>query len=111
MEESTALNVVKFRRYHGQMAKEQLTSERRSIRIGKVASSLRLELFFWTILEHMARESNVALSELITHIYLDYVELDAQKTGFASFLRVTVGQYLESSLKQEIVAERTDQTD
>lgn len=81
------------------------SAQRRSIRIGKVASSLRLEKFFWLALERIAELEDCLLSELITQMYDAYAAVSHEQRSFASYLRVSVARYLDLIVEQELPIE------
>lgn len=81
-------------------------SKRRSIRIEGVATSLRLELFFWQSLEGMAAANNCSLSELITELFRGYRATPSATTGFASYVRVCISRQLELVVEQEVSSSR-----
>ncbi len=60
----------------------------RSLRLHGLATSLRLETFFWNILAEIARRDGLTLSQLVAKLYDELVEARGETGNFASFLRV-----------------------
>jgi predicted DNA-binding ribbon-helix-helix protein len=71
-----------------------------------VGTSIRIEAFFWRVLEEIARRDGLTLNELITRLYDEVVEADREMGSFASFLRVCSGRYLALQLAGEIPEDR-----
>ncbi|QPC87931.1 intracellular proteinase I [Mesorhizobium sp. NBSH29] len=70
----------------------------RSVRIDGVATSVRLETFFWTALEEIAARDTLSLGQLIGRLYLESIAEGHDLENFASFLRVCCGRYLALQL-------------
>jgi predicted DNA-binding ribbon-helix-helix protein len=66
----------------------------RSIRLGGVSTSIRLEMMFWYLLEEIAGRDKLSVSALITRLYDELVETGADISNFSSFLRVSCSRYL-----------------
>ncbi len=77
-----------------------------SLRLHGVGTSIRIEAFFWRVLEEIARRDGLGLNELITRLYDEVVEADRDMGNFASFLRVCSGRYLALQLAGEIPEDR-----
>jgi predicted DNA-binding ribbon-helix-helix protein len=71
-----------------------------------VGTSIRIEAFFWRVLEEAAQRDGLSLNELITRLYDEVVEADRDMVNFASFLRVCSGRYLALQLAGEIPEDR-----
>lgn len=69
-------------------------SQTRSTRIDGVVTSIRMEAFFWTILEEVAHRDGMSVPQVITRLYLEAVDADHDIGNFTSFLRVCCGRYL-----------------
>ncbi len=69
-------------------------SSTRSIRIDGVVTSIRLEQFFWNMLEEIADRDDLSVAQLITKLYLEAIDADHDLGNFTSFLRVCCSRYL-----------------
>lgn len=79
-------------------------SETRSVRIGGVVTSIRLESRFWEILAVMAGKSEMPLAKFLTTLYDEVVELKGEVGNFTSLLRVVCTVYLSNLAQSENVA-------
>lgn len=75
-------------------AAEQWVSRTKSLRIDGVATSIRIENFFWSILEEIAERDRMSVNQLITRLYFESIDADHDLGNFTSFLRVCCGRYL-----------------
>jgi len=78
-------------------------SRSRSLRIGGVVTTLRLENQFWDILTQIAAADGMATNQLITKLYEEVMDYRGEVVNFASFLRVSCTRYL--SQKRDKVTE------
>ncbi|MEG3765421.1 ribbon-helix-helix domain-containing protein [Alteromonas sp. 14N.309.X.WAT.G.H12] len=69
-------------------------STTRSLRIDGVVTSIRMETFFWNILQEIAYRDDLAINQLITKLYLESLDADHDIGNFTSFLRVCCTRYL-----------------
>jgi len=68
----------------------------RSVRIGGLATSLRLEAAFWTLLDELSSaQGYVSTSRFINKLYSEVLEIHGEVTNFASLLRVSCLLYAE----------------
>lgn len=68
----------------------------RSVRIGGMATSIRLEAGFWTLLDELSSAQGfVSTSRFINTLYDEVLEIHGEVTNFASLLRVTCLLYAE----------------
>ncbi len=68
----------------------------RSVRIGGMATSLRLEAAFWALLDELsAAQGYVSTSRFINKLYQEVLELHGEVANFASLLRVSCLLYAE----------------
>jgi predicted DNA-binding ribbon-helix-helix protein len=68
----------------------------RSVRIGGLATSLRLEAGFWTLLDELsAAQGYVTTSRFINKLHDEVLEIHGEVTNFASLLRVSCLLYAE----------------
>lgn len=70
------------------------SSKTKSLRIQGVITSIRLEVFFWDILEELAFRDQMTVNQLITKLYLESLDADHDIGNFTSFLRVCCSRYL-----------------
>ena len=70
----------------------------KSLRIDGVATSIRLEAFFWATLEEIGARDELTVNQLITRLYREALEADHDMGNFTSFLRVCCGRYLALQL-------------
>ncbi|QEA12689.1 ribbon-helix-helix domain-containing protein [Comamonas flocculans] len=73
-------------------------SRARSVRLHGVATSLRLENFFWQVLEEIAGRDGLSVPQLCTRLYDELVQERGAVDNFTSFLRVCCGRYLALQL-------------
>lgn len=66
----------------------------RSVRIDGVATSIRLESFFWSILDDIGDRDGMSVGRLIGRLYAESIEEGHAPENFTSFLRVCCGRYL-----------------
>jgi predicted DNA-binding ribbon-helix-helix protein len=68
----------------------------RSVRISGVATSLRLEAGFWTVLDELsAAQGFASTSRFINTLYDEVLEIHGEVANFASLLRVSCLLYAE----------------
>lgn len=79
----------------------------RSVRIEGVATSIRLEGFFWSILEDIGERDGMSVGRLIGKLYVESLEEGHPPENFTSFLRVCCGRYLALQLDGLVPADRT----
>ncbi|WP_334174793.1 ribbon-helix-helix domain-containing protein [Pseudoxanthobacter sp.] len=65
----------------------------RSMRLSGVSTSLRLEDFYWTVLEEIAGRDGLSVGQLVSRLH-DELAFAGGVDNFASFLRVCCGRYL-----------------
>lgn len=70
-------------------------SRSRSLRIDGVVTSLRLENFFWQILEEIGARDGLNVPRLIAILHDESTEAGHDPRNLTSFLRVCAGRYLE----------------
>lgn len=66
----------------------------KSLRIQGVVTSIRLEVFFWDILEELSFRDQMTVNQAITKLYLESLDADHDIGNFTSFLRVCCSRYL-----------------
>ena len=70
------------------------SSSTKSVRIEGVVTSIRLESFFWMILEEISVRDDLSVAQLLTKLYLEALDADHDIGNFTSFLRVCCSRYL-----------------
>ena len=82
------------------------SSRTKSLRIQGVVTSIRLEVFFWDILEELSFRDQMTVNQAITKLYLESLDADHDIGNFTSFLRVCCSRYLsliaDGDLSREI---------
>ncbi|WP_111411864.1 ribbon-helix-helix domain-containing protein [Billgrantia lactosivorans] len=78
----------------------------RSMRLDGVSTSVRLEGFFWAVLEEIGKRDGLTLSQLVARLSRECAEAGHDPANFASFLRVCCGRYQALQLAGEIPAAR-----
>ena len=77
-------------------------STTRSLRIDGMATSVRLENFFWAKLEEIARRDRINVAQLIARLHHESIEAGHDLGNFTSFLRVCCARYLDLQLSGEV---------
>jgi predicted DNA-binding ribbon-helix-helix protein len=70
------------------------SSKTKSLRIQGVVTSIRLEVFFWDVLEELSFRDQMTVNQMITKLYLESLDADHDIGNFTSFLRVCCSRYL-----------------
>ncbi|WP_261868718.1 ribbon-helix-helix domain-containing protein [Psychrobacter sp. JCM 18901] len=63
------------------------SSKTKSLRIQGVVTSIRLEVFFWDILEELSFRDQMTVNQLITKLYLESLDADHDIGNFTSFFK------------------------
>lgn len=84
----------------------QWSSRTKSLRIDGVATSIRIEEFFWSTLEEIARRDRMTVNQLITRLYFESIDADHDLGNFTSFLRVCCSRYQALMAVGEISRDR-----
>ncbi|RCV87445.1 ribbon-helix-helix domain-containing protein [Billgrantia montanilacus] len=74
----------------------------RSMRLDGVSTSVRLERFFWAVLEEVGKRDGLTLNQLMAKLSQECTEAGHDPANFASFLRVCCGRYQALQLAGEI---------
>jgi predicted DNA-binding ribbon-helix-helix protein len=77
----------------------------RSLRLHGVATSIRLEILFWNILEEIGARDGMSVGQLISRLYDELAEAGGDCANFTSFLRVSCGRYLALQVSGSIPAD------
>jgi predicted DNA-binding ribbon-helix-helix protein len=70
----------------------------RSVRIGGVVTSLRLENAFWRIIDEIARSSEMSTGRFLSTLYDEVVEIRGHVGNFASLLRVIALRWISGEV-------------
>jgi predicted DNA-binding ribbon-helix-helix protein len=74
----------------------------KSVRMHGYSTSVRLENFYWRVLEEVARRDGMALSQLLAKLHEELIEAHGEIENFSSFLRVCCGRYLTLQLAGDV---------
>ncbi|WP_286240572.1 ribbon-helix-helix domain-containing protein [Neptuniibacter halophilus] len=77
-------------------------SSTRSIRIDGMVTSVRLENYFWSTLESIARRDEMNIPQMLTRLYHESIDAGHDLGNFTSFLRVCCMRYLALQLSGDI---------
>ena len=77
-------------------------SSSRSIRIDGMVTSVRLENYFWSTLESIARRDHMNIPQMLTRLYHESIDAGHDLGNFTSFLRVCCMRYLALQLSGDI---------
>jgi predicted DNA-binding ribbon-helix-helix protein len=82
-------------------------SRTRSLRIDGMVTSVRLENYFWRVLDEIAERDNLNIPQMLTRLYHESIEAGHDIANFASFLRVCCMRYLELQLNGDVPRDRS----
>lgn len=74
----------------------------KSLRMQGFSTSVRLENFYWAVLEEVAGRDGMSLSQLLTKLHDELLVAHGEVENFASFLRVCCGRYLTLQLEGDV---------
>ena len=77
-------------------------SATKSLRIDGMVTSVRLEAFFWNILDEIAARDEMSVVQLVTRLYNESIDAGHDLGNFTSFLRVCCGRYLALQLSGDV---------
>ena len=86
--------------------KELWATSRRSLRIDGMVTSVRLELYFWQVLDEIAARDSLTLPEMVSKLYREAIEAGHDLGNFTSFLRVCAIRYLGLQITGDIPVTR-----
>lgn len=69
-------------------------AETRALRLNGFSTSVRLEVFFWNVLEEIATRDGLTVGRLVARLHDELTEAAADIDNFTSFLRVCCGRFL-----------------
>jgi predicted DNA-binding ribbon-helix-helix protein len=78
----------------------------RSVRLNGYSTSIRLESYFWAILDEIAAQQNMTAPRFMSTLYDEVMELRGEVGNFTSLLRVTCALYIGSLRDKPIVEEK-----
>ena len=78
----------------------------RSLRIDGMVTSVRLELYFWQVLDEIAARDSLTLPEMVSKLYREAIEARHNLGNFTSFLRVCAIRYLGLQITGDIPVTR-----
>jgi predicted DNA-binding ribbon-helix-helix protein len=70
------------------------SSRTKSLRIQGDVTSIRLEVFFWDVLDELSFRDGVSVNQIITKLYFESLKAEHDIGNFTSFLRVCCSRYL-----------------
>lgn len=76
------------------------------MRIDGMATSVRLEEFYWQVLTEIGARDGLSVGQLVTRLFLETTEAGHDPDNFASFLRVCCGRYLALQLSGDIPTDK-----
>ncbi len=76
--------------------------ETRALRFDNADTALRIENFYWGVLDRIALRDGMRTDELLRKLYREAIEADHTVGTFAAFLRVCCGRYLDLLARGEI---------
>ena len=68
----------------------------RSVRLNGYSTSIRLEAYFWAILDEISARQNMTAPRFMSTLYDEVMELRGEVGNFTSLLRVTCALYIGS---------------
>lgn len=74
----------------------------KSLRMQGFSTSVRLENFYWAVLEEVAGRDGMSLSQLLAKLHEELLLAHGEVENFASFLRVCCGRYLTLQLEGDV---------
>jgi len=80
-------------------------STSKSLRIDGVATSLRMENFFWATLAEIGHRDDMTVNQLITKLYHEAIDAGHDLGNFTSFLQVCCSRYLSLIAAGEVSAD------
>jgi len=74
----------------------------KSVRMRGYSTSVRLENFYWRVLDDIARRDGMAVPQLLAKLHEELIEAHGEIDNFSSFLRVCCGRYLMLQLAGDV---------
>jgi len=82
-------------------------NQTRSMRIDGMATSVRLEEFYWQVLTEIGARDGLSVGQLVTRLFIETTQEGHDPENFTSFLRVCCGRYLSLQLSGDIPTDQT----
>jgi predicted DNA-binding ribbon-helix-helix protein len=79
----------------------------KSVRMRGYSTSVRLENFYWRVLDDIARRDGMAVPQLLAKLHEELIEAHGEIDNFSSFLRVCCGRYLTLQLAGDVPRDHT----
>ena len=81
-------------RFHDGLGPDDCACVARSLRLAGYATSIRLELAFWNILDEIADAEGMTTARYLATLYDEVLARDGEIPNFTALLRVTCTRYL-----------------
>jgi predicted DNA-binding ribbon-helix-helix protein len=81
-------------RFHNGLGQDDCACVARSLRLAGYATSIRLEVAFWNILDEIAEAEGLTTARYLGTLYDEALARDGEITNFTALLRVTCTRYL-----------------
>lgn len=81
-------------------------STTKSLRIDGMVTSVRLETFFWNVLDEIAGRDGMNVVQLIARLHNESIDAGHDLGNFTSFLRVCCGRYLALQLSGDVPVDK-----
>ena len=78
----------------------------RSIRIQGMVTSIKLEFYFWKVLEEIAERDSLTIPKMINRLYSESIDAGHDLSNFTSFLRVCAIRFIGLQLAGNIPVEK-----
>jgi predicted DNA-binding ribbon-helix-helix protein len=74
----------------------------KSVRMRGYSTSVRLENFYWRVLEEIAQRDAMNVPQLLAKLHEELLDAHGEVGNFSSFLRVCCGRYLTLQLAGDV---------
>ncbi len=81
-------------RFHNGLGQDDCACVARSLRLAGYATSIRLEVAFWNILDEIAEAEGTTTARYLATLYDEALARDGEIPNFTALLRVTCTRYL-----------------
>ncbi len=81
-------------RFHDGLGPDDCACVARSLRLAGYATSIRLEVAFWNILDEIAEADGTTTARYLATLYDEALARDGEISNFTALLRVTCTRYL-----------------
>ncbi len=93
-------------RIHNGLGPEDCACIARSLRLAGYATSIRLEVAFWNILDEIAEAEGTTTARYLAALYEETLARDGEIANFTALLRVTCTRYLRGPMPDRDQAAR-----